>query len=229
DWHPRKMDMLITTRFGDTNQVHRLAMPGGARRQLTFFPDRVENATFEPAKGDYFILSKSIGGSEFNQNYRYDFATGDLTLLTDGKSKNSEPTWSNKGDRVAYTSTRRNGADTDIYVESPADPKTDRLLAEVKGGGWDVQDWSPDDKQLIVIAEISINESYLWLFNAATGEKKELTPRPAEGAEKIAYSRARFAKDGKGIFVTTDRDSELQRLAYVDLTSGKHTYLLPNT
>ena len=174
DWHPGKAEMLIATRFGDTNQVHRVVMPGGARTQLTFFPDRIDGASYEPTKGEFFIFTKGAGGNEFTQNYRYDSATGEVTLLTDGKSKNSRPTWSNKGDRIAYTSTRRNGADTDIYRQSPLDPKTDKLLAEVKGGGWDVIDWSPDDKQLLVLEEISINESYLWLFNAETGEKKAL-------------------------------------------------------
>jgi len=229
DWHPLKPEMLIRTRFGDVPQVHRVAAPGGARTQLTFFPDRITAATYEPTKGDYLIFSKSIGGSEFDQNYRYDVATGDITLLTDGKSKNSTPTWSTKGDRVAYTSTRRNGADNDAYVESPADPKTDRLVAQLNGGGWNVVDWSPDDKQLLVLEEISINESYIWLVNADSGEKKEVTPRPPANAEKVAYSHARFSKDGKGIFVTTDRESEFQRLAYIDLASGKHNYPLPNT
>ena len=32
------------------------------------------------------------------------------------------------------------------------------------------------------------------------------------------------ARDGKGLWVTTDRDSEFQRLAYLDLASGKHRY-----
>lgn len=229
DWHPTKREMLILTRFADTNQVHRVAMAGGARTQMTFLPDRVNSATFEPKKGDHFLFSKSVGGSEFDQNYRYDFATGDITLLTDGESKNSEPVWSYNGQLVAYTSTRRNGADTDIYLESPADPKSDRLLAEVKAGGWQIADWSPDDKQVLVLEYISINESYLWLFDTQTGQRKELTPRPAEGKEKVSYGAAAFAKDGKGFFVTTDRESEYQRLAYLDLASGKHTYLLPNT
>lgn len=228
DWHPTRPEMLITTRFGDTNQVHQVTQPGGARIQLTFFPDRVDGGTIDPTKGDYFIFSKGAGGNEFNQNYRYDFSTGDITLLTDGKSRNSEPGWSNRGDRVAYTSTRRNRADTDIYLQAPADPKTDRMLAEVKGGGWEPADWSPDDKQLLVLERISINESYIWLFDTQTGEKKEVTPRPAEGAEKVSYSAALFSKDGKGIFVTTDRESEFQRLAYIDLASGKHAYLLPD-
>jgi hypothetical protein len=133
DWHPTRAEILITTRFGDTNQLHQVIQPGGARTQLTFFADRVDGGSFEPTKGEYLIFSKGAGGNEFNQNYRYDLATGDITLLTDGKSRNSGPSWSNKGDRIAYTSTRRNGADTDIYVQSPTDPKTDHLLAEVKG------------------------------------------------------------------------------------------------
>jgi len=228
DWHPTRAESLILTRFADTAQVHLVTQPGGARTQLTFFPDRINSATFDPTKGDFFLFSKSAGGNEFNQNYRYDFATGDITMLTDGKSRNSDPVWSANGKLVAYTSTRRNGADTDIYIQSPTDSKSDRLVAEVKGGGWDVQDWSPDDKQLLVIEELSINESYLWLFDAQTGERKELTPRPAEGAEKVAYGKALFAKRGHGIFVTTDRESEFQRLAYLDLDSGKHSYLLPN-
>lgn len=227
DWHPTRTEMLITTRFGDTNQIHHIAQPGGARTQLTFFPDRVEAGSFEPTKGEYFVFNKGTGGAEFFQNYLYDLATGDITLLTDGKSRNSGPRWSNKGDRVAYTSTRRNGADTDVYVQSPTDPKSDHMVAEVKGGGWDITDWSPDDKQLLVIEFVSVNESYLWLFDAQTGEKKQITPRPPEGAEKISYSAARFSRDGKGIFVTTDRDSEFQRLAYIDLASGNHSYLIP--
>jgi dipeptidyl aminopeptidase/acylaminoacyl peptidase len=228
DWHPTRAELVITTRFGDTNQLHQITQPGGARTQLTFFPDRVDGGSFEPTKGEYLIFTKGAGGNEFNQNYRYDFATGEITLLTDGKSRNGGPTWSNKGDRIAYTSTRRNGADTDIYVQSPADPKSDRLVAEVKGGGWDVADWSPEDKQLLVLEEISVNESYLWLFDAQSGQKKEITHRPAEGAEKVAYFAAKFSKDGKGVFVTTDRESEFRRLAYIDLASGKHSYLVPD-
>ena len=52
DWHPTRAEMLITTRFGDTNQIHHVTQPGGARTQLTFFPDRVDGGTFEPTKGE---------------------------------------------------------------------------------------------------------------------------------------------------------------------------------
>src|SRR5438270_2828673 len=96
DWNPKARTMLITTRFAETNQIHQLAQPGGARLQLTFFPDRVDSASFEPTRGEYFVFVKGASGNEFTQNYRYDLATGDVTLLTDCKSRNSGPRWRNK-------------------------------------------------------------------------------------------------------------------------------------
>jgi dipeptidyl aminopeptidase/acylaminoacyl peptidase len=222
-WHPTRREMLITTRFADTPQVHLIKMPGGDRRQLTFFPDRVGGASFQPTRGDYFVFLKDVGGGEFFQIYRYDLATGSVTLLTDGKSRNRIGAWSHKGDRLAYTSTRRNGRDTDIYVVDPADPKSDRLLAEVEGGGWFPTSWSPDGRQIAVLQEISVNEGYVWLMDATSGEKRRLTP--GGGAERIAYGEARFAPDGKALYVTTDRGSEFQRLARLDLATGKDTPL----
>jgi dipeptidyl aminopeptidase/acylaminoacyl peptidase len=221
-WHPRRREMLISTRFGDTPQIHLVKMPGGARRQMTFYPDRVGGGQFRPRTGDSFIFSKDVGGNEFFQYYRYDMASGDTTLLTDGKSRNTDWLWSHAGDRAVYNSTRRNGKDTDFYVVNPADPAGTRMLMQVEGGGWGAADWSPDDKKLLVGEYISANESYIWIADAQTGAKELFTPK---GGEKVAYGFAQFGKDGRGIYVTTDKDSEFQRLAYVDLATKKYTYL----
>ncbi|MBW3623730.1 MAG: S9 family peptidase [Armatimonadetes bacterium] len=222
-WHPTRREMLIGTRFGETVQIHRVTAPGGARRQITFFRDVAGGGSYQPKHGEYFVFNKGVGGNEFNQNYRYDFDTGAVTLLTDGTSKNSPGVWSRQGDRRAYTSTRRNGKDLDIYVVDPARPETDRMLAALEGGGWAALDWSPDDRRLLVREYLSINESYLWLMDSETGEKTLLTPKG--GPEKIAYGGGQFHPDGKRIVVTTDRDSEFRRLAYMDLETGAHTYL----
>jgi dipeptidyl aminopeptidase/acylaminoacyl peptidase len=109
---------------------------------------------------------------------------------------------------------------------NPADPKTDHQLAQLSGGGWDPLDWSPDDKTILLMEEISINETYLWLVNAATGEKTELTPRRTD--EQVSYQTAQFSKDGKGVYVTTDKGSEFQQLAYIDLATKKMTAVVPN-
>jgi Tol biopolymer transport system component len=224
-WHPQERSMLIGTRFADTPQVHHVASPGAARTQLTFFADRVGGASYHPNSGDYFVLSKDAGGNEFFQFYRYDLANGETTLLTDGKSRNSSGPWSNDGNRIAYGSTRRTGADVDFWVMDPAKAKeTDKLLTENKGGGWGVVDWSPDDKTLLAAEYVSINESYLWLVDLASGKKAPFTPRDEK--EKVAYPPIGFSKDGKGIYTATDRDSEFMRLTYIDLASKKHTVLV---
>ncbi len=225
-WDPVKREMLISTRFADTSQIHLVKMPGGARTQLTFYADRVAGAQYSPTKDDSFVLSKDIGGGEFFQFYRYDVATGDVTLLTDGKSRNTNPVWSYTGDKIAYGSTRRTGNDVDLYVVNPTQPKSDHLLVQLQGGGWSPLDWSPDGQKILALEGISVNESYVWLIDVSSGEKTLLTPKG--GNVKIAYSGGRFSKDGKGIYVATDKDSEFQRLAYIDLATKQHTYLTSN-
>lgn len=216
-WHPARREMLIATRFANTSQIHWVAMPGGARRQLTFFSEPVNSGTFHPNGGDYIVFEKDLGGGEWFQLFRYDLATSNTTLLTDGKSRNAMGPWSTGGDRIAYASTRRTGQDTDLWVVDPADPKTDHLLTKLTGGGWSPVDWSPDDQRILLIEGISVNETYLWLVDTSTGEKTALTPRQA--GEQIAYGDARFSKDGKGVYLTTDKGSEFQRLAYFDLAT----------
>jgi len=221
-WHPQRREMLIGTRFADTVQIHEVKMPGGARTQLTFFPDRVSGATYHPHAGDYFVFSKDIGGGEWFQLYRYDVGSREIVLLTDGKSRNLGATWSNRGDLIAYSSTRRNRADLDFYIMNPAEKSSDRLLAQNQGGGWQIADWSPDDKTLLAVEEISVNESYLWLVDVMSGQKNLLTPK---GGEKVAYSPIGFSADGKGIYVTSDRDNEFQRIVYIELATRNPKYL----
>jgi dipeptidyl aminopeptidase/acylaminoacyl peptidase len=225
-WHPTKREMLIATRFGDTFQVHEVKMPGGARTQLTFYPDDVRSAHYPPKGGDSFVFTKDIGGGEFYQLYRYDTATGAITLLTDGKSRNTDMVWSNNGKFLAYGSTRRTANNVDIWLAEPANPsdaQTNRIVAPLAGGGWTPLDWAPDDKQILVDEGISANEDYLWLMNAATGAKTALTPKT--GNVTVAHGSAKFSKDGKGIYLTTDLDSEFQRLAYMDLATKHYTFL----
>ena len=71
-----------------------------------------------------------------------------------------------------------------------------------------------------------MNETYLWTVDPATGEKTALTPRKTN--EQVAYNNARFSKDGKGVYFTSDKDSEFQRLMYMDLESKRTKVLTAN-
>lgn len=223
-WHPVKREMLIATFFGDTPQVHQVKFPGAARTQLTFFDDRpTRGVSYQPTRGDYFIFSKDTGGDQNYQNYRYDLASSATTLWTDGKSRNSPGVWSNAGDRVVYSSTRRTGKDTDLYVIDPSRPESNRMLAQLEGGGWSALDWSPDDRQILVLETISVNESYLWLFDVTSRRRTLITPK--DDPEKSYYSDGHFSRDGKGIYVVTDRGSEFRRLAFLDFATRQYRFL----
>jgi dipeptidyl aminopeptidase/acylaminoacyl peptidase len=215
-WHPIDKSMLITTRSGNTVQLHRVAGPMMDRKQISFEAEPVGFGSWAPKKGDILLTQKDVGGNEFFQIYA--LKDGKLNLLTDGKSRNSLNAWSKDGELVAYTSTRRNGTDNDIYVMNPRDPSTNHMVAEVKGGGWSVADFSPDKKSAVVEQLISVTNNDLSLLDLATGQ---MTPI-GDHAKDIAYGGAQFSLDGK-LWATSDDGSDFQRLGTIDIATGKFT------
>lgn len=221
-WHPLRHEMLIGTRFANTVQVHRVTAPLGARSQLTFFDEPITTAAFEPRDGRYFIFTRDAGGDEFGQIYRYDFADARVTQLTSGRrAQNGQWRWSRAGDRIAYGSTRRNGADRDLYVMDPADPASDRMVLQVQGGGWSVLDWSPDDTVLLLREYLSVNRSNLWLLDLASGERTQLN----RDSDTVAWSGGRFTPDGRAIITISDQDVEFDRLVQLDIATRQVTPL----
>ncbi len=214
DWNPLRPEVLITTRFAEATQLHLVKMPGGARKQITFFPDRVAGGSFRPHDANTVVLQKDIGGNEFFQLYRLDLQSGDLTLLTDGKSRNLMSAWSRDGKWLAYSSTQRDGNDTDIWIVDPTDPKSARMVLQVEGGGWAASDFSRDDAKMLVVNYVSANESYLYLVDVATGTKTLLTPK---STVPIAYSAAMFSADDADIYFTSDEGAEFQQLMKMHL------------
>src|SRR5688500_13133298 len=53
DWHPKRREMIIATRFGNVPQLHTVKMPMGDRKQITFFDEPITNATYDPVQGSY--------------------------------------------------------------------------------------------------------------------------------------------------------------------------------
>ena len=217
-WDPAGEAMLITTRFGETNQLHLVNHPMGARKQITFFKEPVTGGSFCPdPKYPGFMFRKDVGGNEFAQLYWFDLLSGNYFMVSDGgRTQNGGPLWSNKGDRFVYTSTRRNMKDYDLYLSLMTSPAQAKQILEVSGS-WGPMDWSPDDKKILVRNYISANSSRLFILDMESGKLDSVRP----SAEAIAYNDAAWSADGKGIFMVNDEGTEFQVLKYYDLATKK--------
>jgi dipeptidyl aminopeptidase/acylaminoacyl peptidase len=215
-WNPVDKSMLIATRFGNTSQVHRVAMPMGARKQVTFEEEPVGTAAWSPKTGDLMLVQKDIGGNEFYQIYA--MKDGRLELLTDGKSRNGLNAWSKDGSLVGFTSTRRNGRDSDLYLIDPRDPKSSRMAAQVEGGGWAMLDFAPDKSWALVGKYSSVQKSDFFRLDLATGK---LTPI-GDHAKMVSHGGGQFAPDGT-IWITSDEGAEFERLGTLDPATGAFT------
>ncbi len=215
-WHPSGEGILISTRFGETNQIHWVKTPGGARHQLTFFDEPVSGMQVSPDPAlNSFVFARDVGGSENYQLFLYAMNSSSHRLLTDGKSRNGNPSISRRGDRVAFNTTIRNGKDWDIHIADLTQGTPPKPVLE-KGGFWAAGDWSPDDHHLLIARLVSANETHPHLLDLRSGELKAI--RPAD--TQIAYGAATWSHDGKGIYFSSDEDSEVQHLRYYDLASG---------
>ena len=222
-WVGDRREVLIGTRFADTNQVHRVAFPGGARTQLTFFADRVLGAEANPV-APMIAFSADEGGAENYQVFVQDANGGPSGRVTDGASRNVLAGWSKGGRLLGFSSNARNGKDMDLYLAEPGAPGSPRRLKEVSGD-WSIADWSPDDRHVAAVEYISANESYVYVIEVPSGDAKPLMPRSKPGSATVSYGDARFARDGRAIYWTTDLDSEFRRLARYDLATGQSSVL----
>ena len=223
-WDPVKPEVVVLQKSPRLWEIARISAAGESSVAFTFVPSGGYDTYYQPQGKSLVFTVDHTSGTELNQLYYYDIATKKRRLLTDGKSRNRYPIWSNSGEWLMYSSSRRNGKDLDIYVVKPDDERSDRMVAQVDSEDWAAFDWSPDDRKVVVSDYRSTNESYLWILDVATGAKKLLTPS-AKGERIFNGACAQFSKDGKGVYHLTDRDSEFQRLAYIDIVSGQYTFL----
>jgi len=222
--------LLISTRFAETAQAHRVCAPMGMREQLTFYPEPLAAIEAAPARSnlDGFVFGKDVGGNEFWQLHWFDLASRETTLLTDGKARNQGPLFSHDGRQFAWSSTARNGKDTDVWVMDFATRKPRVLVTE--GGQWNAMDFSPDGRELLVLKYVSAAESYPGVVDLASGK---LTMFPVDGG-KASLKDFRYSPDGRGVYYISDepvdgKPQEFLTLRHHDPKTGKLEVLTAST
>ncbi len=222
DWTSDGRRLYVNTRFAEVNQVHQVASPGGARRQLTWFDEPVGEVVRQPG-GEQLALTRDTGGSEFSQIFVLDSETGQSVMVSDGTSRNSQLVWSEDGARLAFQSTRRDGRANDVWVMQAGDPASARLAVKSEDGTW----WGPvafdrSGERLLIQQYISINDARIYLLDFVSGTLTPLLPAAEPPASEFAQAFRHDAKgQADGVYFLTDRGGEFNQLAYQSLTPGQ--------
>ena len=221
DWLPDG-SMLIATRFGSVPQLHRVAAPGAARTQLTFFDEPVTGALARPNGGGQFLFAKDRGGDEYAQGYLRGL-TGFETVFTEPGTRNQAFTFSPDGRRLAWARVTPGDGSYDIALMEVDDPASRRVVLEGTGAMSPI-DIAPDGRFLIVGRFFSAAESELYRFDLDGGRLTELNPTD----EKVSYQSVVLSPDGRTLYGTSDQGSDFKRLFSLDLASGRKTVLTPD-
>lgn len=216
DWHPTERKLLIRTRFADTYQLHEIDRPGGMRTQLTFFDARVPYGTYRPSRPSQILFTLDETGAPLSDLWLLDRKTGRERLVFDGgDGVLRSHLWSPDGDLAAFTHTRRNGVDFDLWLLDP-DGEAPTAPAKELSGSWYVTAWSPDGGEIVLTERISSQESRLYLFHRNDGRLEPLAGH--KDGQPAEWDGGAFSPDGR--FLYTTATDEYRRLVRLDLETG---------
>jgi len=211
--------VYVATRFADVDQIHYVSAPGAARRQLTWFDDPVGQVARQP-NGSTVVFTRDAGGSEFSQVFLLDPEDGTTTMLTDGQSRNGVILWDRQGEKLAFQSTRRNGASNDVWLMDPAAPGSAEMILESPDGTWwGAVDFSRTGSRLLVQNYVSIADARTHLLDLDSGSLELL----AGGDESVSANfPLGFDAGEEGFWLVTDTGGEFTRLAWQSLEKGSN-------
>lgn len=215
-----KDGILITTRFAETNQVHLVKQPMGARNQLTYFSEQVGGASMRP-KHNGFVFSKDKGGDEFFQYYYYNLDDGKITQLTESGTRNEGLNFSKDGKYAVWTVSKSGSSVRDIVRMEIDNPSSKKVLL-TKDGSWSVFDYSNDSKKLLLGEYVSVTKSKRAIFDIDSGALNEITPQL-----NVSYDGGEFSKDDKSIYLVSDENSNFAYGVKVDVASQNRTRITP--
>jgi len=206
-WIADGSGILVTTRAGSVAQVHRLDRAGGVPEQLTTGDEPVAGIAVHPLRNG-FVYASDLGGSESYQLYWYDLETREVRLLTDGRSRNSDPLFSADGRLLAYSSTRRNGTDTDLRLLDIASGESRALIEN--GGNWRAIEFTPDARNLLALRRLSLERSEARSVDVVSGEQSVVQ----DPHRRITFDAFLYAPARKGAYYVSNRAHDRRELHY---------------
>ncbi|WP_337187667.1 S9 family peptidase [Phenylobacterium sp.] len=220
DWLPDG-SMLVSTRFGDTNQIHRVASPLGARTQLTFFGEPINTARAVPGGDGRYLYPRDVGGAEYYQAFLRDLSGREIQLTAPG-TRNQAFVFRKDGRAVAWSQVTPGDPDYDILLADPARPEGRRVIHEGRGAVAPL-DITADGSRVLVSRYNAANHVELFVLDVATGALVPIGPT----GRKIGYEGGAFLEGGRAVLTLSDDGAEFARPVVIDVASGRVRALDP--
>jgi dipeptidyl aminopeptidase/acylaminoacyl peptidase len=221
-WSPDGRRVAFLTDITGVPQAWEVPIGGGWPEQLTFHEERISGIHYSPTE-NRLLFSMDTGGNERSQLFLLEnWEERDLTRAPGAIHYFGG--FSPDGERIAYTATRRNGTDFDVFVQDLGSADGEPEMVWETSGYHTVAGWAPDGSFLIVSRHYSNLNNDLYRLDLASGEVTLLTPHEGDAR----FSGARVTPDGKNVFLATDRDGDFMRLASLDLSTLEIEHLTPD-
>lgn len=222
-WLPHGDGLLIGTRFANTQQLHKLQQPMGARTQLSFDAEPVLTAVVNfNVRTPAAIYARDTGGDEQYQLYCYDFLSQKTTLLSEGPStRNESAVFAPDGFQFAYSRTNAEGG-YQIRIGDIRKPGQTKVVFRAKDA-WFVADIAPDGQRVLLQNRRSILDSTLVELNLKTHRRQVI------GKEKgSSGGQAQYSIDGKSVYFLSDLGQQFAQLNRYDFATKKLRQIGPS-
>lgn len=192
-------------------QIWIVPTAGGWPVLITALPDPVGSVMWSP-DGKWLAFSAAPGGGMNQQIYVIRPDGSDLRRLTDGGSEtNWLSFWTQDSRQLAAASNRANPDAMDVYLID-IDTGVFQLIARNQGVG-NLTDMAKDGQRAALYRMANRSDSNLYLLDVEHRTEHLLTPHEGPGNFKLA----RFAPDGKTIYLTSDQNLEHVAFARIPL------------
>lgn len=216
-WTADGKSIYVSTGFGSVDALHMVERPRGARQQQTFYREPIGGITRRPGS-EQLTFTRDTGGSEFSQIFMFDPVVGEATMLSDGEARNGGVVWDRRGERIAFRSTRRNGASNDLWIVSPDDAGSAETVVEATDGSrWAAVEFSKTGNRLLAMNSTGRPDVRPWLVDLDSGDKTLLTGGGQGESRNVPVA---FDDENNGFWLITDQGDEFDRLAWQSLEPG---------
>lgn len=193
DYYRNKI--LFKTNRGGTEEIYALDPNSGelyrvnepwvyplAQKQLGLSPDGKQEAIVKKASQ---VDKNEVGQKNYSETFQiftHSFEYDKTKQITTYQGISYDPTWSPKGDLIAFVST--NSGNDEIYTVTPDGSVVKQLT--VNKFEWDKHPtWSPDGNQIVFMSNRETGRRQLWMMNADGSNQHNLSNDPYEDWEPI--------------------------------------------